>query len=341
LPINFCRTRAKVDGVYQVQFDVRYFDSFRDMTEKQLIFAQFPKEFLEMYLLYKDGNLGGREPWFFDLSPEFAMCFQFDDFGIPFFVGIFEDLTELVEYKALEKVKTKMELKKLVVQKLPMDDKTGEVLLELTDAQALHRNLIEMLKGNDYVDGVSSPCPVQVLNLQDNSNKTQRDNIGMAENSVFNSAGISQSVLNATNNLSFKVSVQNDEAISLRLLDMYKRWLDNKLEYLIPSGNYYYEIFFPPITVYNRDEKITEYTSLIAYGYPKLPLVVATGIKQSTFMNMLEFENSYLKLQDKMIPAMSSHTQTTTDGGRPESDEADLSDSGVGTRANGDNEGRA
>ena len=338
LPIDYCRTRAKVDGVYQVQFDVRYFDLFRDVYERKIIFNQFPDEFLESYIDYKDGKKEGKEPWFIDLNPEFAMCYQFDDYGIPFFIGVFEDLVELVDYKLLEKAKTKMDLKKLVVQKLPMDEKTGEVLLELPDAQALHANLIKMLQNNDYIDGISSPCPIEAVNLQDNSNKAQRDNISTAENNVFSSAGFSKSILNAEGNLSLKVSVENDESISFRLLDMYARWLNNKLEYIIPTGQYYFEIFFPPVTIYNRKEMVDIYKEQATYGYAKLLPPVCAGIKQSTVINMIHFED-YLGLDKILKPLMSSHTQSGA-GGRPESDESNLGDAGTKTKNTGGNEGR-
>lgn len=340
LPIDFCRTRAKVDGVYQVQFDVRYFDMFRDINEKLLIVNQFPDEFLEAYLEYKDGKKEGTEPWFFNLSPEFAMCFQYDDFGIPFFVGVFEDLVELADYKTLKKVKTKMDLKKLVVQKLPMDEKNGDVLLELPDAQALHANLVKMLQGNDYVDGISSPCSIDALNLQDNSSKVQEDTVGRAESNLFNNAGFSKTILNAEGNLSLKISVQNDEAISFRLLDFYQRWLCNKLDYIVATNTYYFEIFLPPVTFYNRKEMIDIYVNQATYGYGKLLPPVVAGIKQSTVINMIHFED-FLGLDKILKPLLSSHTTSGTDkGGKPKSDETELDSAGIKTADSGANGGR-
>ena len=344
LPIDFCRTRAKVDGLYQVQFDIRYFNTFRNVEERQLMIDQYPSEFLEYYVEYLNNGRAGMgltEPWFYDLSPEFAMCYQYDDFGIPFFVGIFEDLVELEEYKVLKKVKTKMDLKKLIVQKLPMNDETGDVLLELPDAQALHANLVKMLQGNDYVDGISSPCAIEALNLQDNSTKSQEDTLLLAEKTLFNDAGFSQSILNATGNLSLKISVQNDESISFRLLDFYTRWINNKLSYLVATNNYNFEIFMPPVTSYNKDEMVTMYTTQATYGYGKLLPPVVAGTKQSTVINMIYFED-YLGLDTLLKPLMSSHTTSGSDnkGGKPKSDETDLSEAGSSTSNNGGNIGR-
>ena len=341
LPIDYCRTRAKVDGVYQVQFDIRYFNTFRNIEERQIMIDQYPSEFLEFYIDYLNGREGQlTEPWFYDLSPEYAMCYQYDDFGVPFFVGIFEDLVELEEYKSLKKVKTKMDLKKLIVQKLPMNEETGDVLLELPDAQALHANLVKMLQGNDYVDGISSPCPIDALNLQDNSSKAQEDTLLLAERTLFTDAGFSQSILNATGNLSLKISVQNDEAISFRLLDFYTRWLCNKLSYVVPTNNYNFEIFMPPITYYNRDEMVKMYTTQATYGYMKLLPPVVSGTKQSTVINMIYFED-YLGLDKLLKPLLSSHTTSGADGGRPNSDETNLTEAGSATANNGGNEGRA
>jgi hypothetical protein len=340
LPVDYCRTRSKVNGVYQVQFDLRFFDIFRDIEEKVKIFDQFPSEFLVEYLKYKEGKKTGKEAYFIDLDPQFSMCFQFDDFGIPYFVGVFEDLVELVDYKLLEKDKTKMDLKKLVVQKLPLDEKTGEVLIELPEAQALHANLIKMLQNNDYIDGISSPCPIDALNLQDNSSKTQRDSLATAERTLFNDAGISQSILNATGNLSLKISVESDEAIMFILLGMYKRWLDNKLNYMVSVSTCFFEVFLPEVTIYNRQEVVDRFLAQAQHGYSKLLPPICSGIKQSTLINMINFEQDYLKIMDKLIPLSSSYT-TSNKGGRPQSSEIELDDAGVDTKNRGSNDGRA
>ncbi len=342
LPVDYCRTRSRVDnGIYQVQFDLRYFDQFRNAEEKIMIFEQFPSEILEMYIEYKEGKYKGTEPHFVDLDPEYAMGFQFDDFGVPYFTGMFEDLVELVDYKLLEKAKTDMDLKKLVVQKLPMNEETGEILLELPDAQALHANLIKMLKNNDHVDAISSPCPIETLNLQDNASKAQRDSLGQAISNVFDSSGFSKSILNAEGNLSLKISVQNDEAISFLLLDMYKQWIDNSIDYHNSGNRYYYEIFFPYITIYNRSEKITEYNLLATYGGSKLIPNIISGIKQSTFINLIHMENEVIGVETLLIPAQSSHTTSGSDVGKPKSDETTLTDSGAKSQNTGSNGGRA
>jgi YD repeat-containing protein len=288
----------------------------------------------------KEGKKTGKEAYFIDLDPQFSMCFQFDDFGIPYFVGVFEDLVELVDYKLLEKDKTKMDLKKLVVQKLPLDEKTGEVLIELPEAQALHANLIKMLQNNDYIDGISSPCPIDALNLQDNSSKTQRDSLATAERTLFNDAGISQSILNATGNLSLKISVESDEAIMFILLGMYKRWLDNKLNYMVSVSTCFFEVFLPEVTIYNRQEVVDRFLAQAQHGYSKLLPPICSGIKQSTLINMINFEQDYLKIMDKLIPLSSSYT-TSNKGGRPQSSEIELDDAGVDTKNRGSNDGRA
>lgn len=342
LPVDYCRTRSRVDnGIYQVQFDVRYFDQFRNAEERIMIFEQFPVEILESYIAYKEGKLTGTEAYFVDLDPQYAMAYQFDDFGIPYFIGVFEDLVELVDYKLLEKAKTDMDLKKLVVQKLPMNDETGEILLELPDAQALHANLIKMLKNNDHVDAISSPCPIETLNLQDNSSKAQRDSLGMAINNVFDSTGFSKSILNSEGNLSLKISVQNDEAISFLLLDMYKQWLDNAVDYLVSGTRYWFEVYFPYITIYNRESKITEYNNLASFGGSKLLPNIVAGIKQSTFINLIHLENSVYGVETLLKASVSAHTSSSADVGRSKSNETNLTDAGAKSIDSGSNSGRA
>lgn len=344
LPIDYCRTLNKADnGIYQVQFDLRYFDRIRKVEDRIKILNQFPEVFTQEYVEYIEGEKTGTEPWFIDLDTEYAMCFQFDDLGIPFFVGIFEDLVELEDYKSLEKTKTKMDLKKLLVQKLPMDEKTGEVLLDLPEAQALHENIVKMLQNNDNVDAISSPCEIDSLSLQDNSSKTNRDILLSAERTLFNDSGVSQVIFNSTGNLSLKVNINNNESISLKLLEMFKRWIDNKLDYNMEKTYYSFEIFFPPITIYNQKDKLDMYLKQATYGYNVLIPPVVSGVKQNTFINLNALEQNYYNLGFKLVPISSSHTQSSDkkNAGTPEKEETELTEEGLKTKDTGANESRA
>jgi hypothetical protein len=104
----------------------------------------------------------------------------------------------------------------------------------------------------------------------------------------------------------------------------------------------FYEILFPPITIFNRKEMYDMYKEGATLGYSKLMPLTAMGIKQTTFMSLIKFENDYLKLMDKMQPLATSYTQTDNAGaGAPKKDDAKLSDKGLKTRNTDANKNRA
>jgi hypothetical protein len=53
LPIGFCRARYSVRGMPAVEFNMKFFDSFRDTSYRMKILKLFPEEFTKGYMLYK------------------------------------------------------------------------------------------------------------------------------------------------------------------------------------------------------------------------------------------------------------------------------------------------
>lgn len=46
------------------------------------------------------------------------------------------------------------------------------------------------------------------------------------------------------------------------------------------------------------------------FGYPRMRAAAAVGIKQRNLVSAIDFENEFLNLDEKMLPLMSSYTQT-------------------------------
>ena len=46
------------------------------------------------------------------------------------------------------------------------------------------------------------------------------------------------------------------------------------------------------------------------FGYPRMRVAAGLGIKQRTLVSSIDFENEFLNLDEKMVPLMSSYTQT-------------------------------
>lgn len=333
LPIEFCRARYKVNGVYQVEFSLKYFDQFRSDEDKQDAFDGFPAEFKKGYSKY----LGNNKLEWLELDPQFARAHMLEE-PSPLFSSIFLDLLRLDEYEKLDGIKANLDLYTLLIQKIPMT-KDNELALYLEEIEDLHNNM-RAIVGNTNIDVLTTPCDVEAINIDNNAmSRVERDNIDKATNMIYTSAGTPIALFNSgshTGNVGLNLSVKVDESLMLPLLKQFERWYNNKLSYIYPSMEF--SIIFPEITIFNRSEKVKEYREMAAYGFQtKLLTLTALGIHQQDAMHLLRYENELLGLSDRMIPLKSAHTGSG-EGGRPELDETEISDAGITTRNRGDNE---
>ena len=335
LPIAFCRTRFKINGIYQVEFDVSYFDSFTKEEDKKDAFSGFPLEFEKAYKAYQKDRT---ENWF-ALDPAFARAHMLED-STPLFSATFLDLLGLDEYKYIDKEKLKLSLYTLLVQRIPLN-KDNELALYMEEIVDLHTNARSMVK-NDGIDVLTTPCAIEAVTLDGKEGaRMEKDNIEKATNMVYTSAGTPVALFNAGQNsgsIGLSLSVKVDESMMFPLLKQFERWYQNKFIELSPSLEF--GVIFPPITMFNRSEKVTEYKEAASYGFPtKLLALAALGVRQYDASFLLEYENNLMDLPNRMIPLSSSYTLSGNPGA-PESDEP-LTEEGDSTRDKEKNKDRA
>jgi hypothetical protein len=338
LPFEYCRSKFKINNNHAIEFNLRFFDQYKDPEQKIEIFSAFPDEFFDAYLDYKKGN---STEWVL-LNPNFARCHKLTDNQTPFFSTVFPELINLTEYKEMDKSKDNMDLYRLIVQKLPLDKNTGLPMLKLEEGQALHKNAKNMIT-QEGIDVLTTPLDVESISLQEKG-QTLRDNIERANNRVYNTTGSSKILFNSGSDggsIGLSNSLKVDEALLFSLLDQNKLWYENRFTLINKDKKVFYEILFPPITIFNWKEMYDMYKEAATLGYSKLMPLTAMGIKQTTFMSLLKFENDYLKLMDKMKPLQTSYTQTDNIGGAPKKDDTKLSDKGLDTRNKDANKNRA
>ncbi len=318
LPIEYCRSQFKKDGLYTVEFNLEYFDREYRMVEDRIIaLKQFPKEISKAYHKHKSGATSGLGGEWVLLNLENAFCFRLSD-ETPFFIPIIIDLIELRQAKEIEIDKDRLELFQLLVQKLPIN-KEGDLVFDLTEARELHKNAVGMLQNNEGIDVLTTFAEMDMLNITE-ARQIHKDNLLKNERSVFNEAGVSKMVFATEGNVSLKFSLQKDEALFRMLWPQFSAWLTKVVNLQRKQTKYYFEVFIPPVTLFNEQEMEQRYLKQATFGYGKLLPGIITGIKQSTLINLMKFENDYLELNDLMEPLKSSHTQSgdkDKEGGRP------------------------
>lgn len=316
LPHQYCRTRFKTfQNVNVLEFDMAYFDT---ITDKQLLknaLLEFPKEFTKAYNSYKrDMNLR----WFV-VPPEYGVAFYYQEQSKPLFISMIPTIANLEEYRSLEKQLDKQELERILVQKIPID-KEGNFILSIPEAGELHRGIVNMLKNNQSTDVLTTFADVDLLTVSEKT-KAARDNLEKIERSVYTEAGVSRLLFSSDSATSVNQAITNDMSLVLAISEQFVNWLtyQTNLKYG-DNSKYYFEVNLLPISHYNREEMLDIYLKTAQYGYSKILVGIASGLKQSSFIDLMELENDILELHNNMKPLQSSHTSTGEDdeGGRPE-----------------------
>jgi hypothetical protein len=85
LPIGYCQTRFKdVAGNDLIEFDVSYFNTITDESNKKAALAAYPKFVSSAYDKWKRGKLASK--WII-LPSDISICFPMLD-GRPFFINV-------------------------------------------------------------------------------------------------------------------------------------------------------------------------------------------------------------------------------------------------------------
>ena len=318
LPVSFCRSRYQVNGMPAVEFNMKFFDTFKDINYRMRVLNLFPDEFKKGYLLYKQGKLvpdfqGDNSGSWYLLDPEMTVKFNFHNSDVPLFVNAIPALLDLDAAQDLDRRKQMQKLLKIVVQKLPMD-KNGDLIFDVDEARDIHNNAVEMLRRAIGVDVLTTFADIESIDMSDKNTSTSTDDLEKVERAVFNAFGISQNLFNTDGNLSLEKSILNDESTVRNLLLQFSIFFDRVTKKKFSSGKKYsFKFYMLETTQYNYKELSKMYKEQTQIGYSKMLPQIALGHSQSFILNTAHFENEVLKLNEIMIPPLMSSTMSSED----------------------------
>lgn len=330
LPNAYCRSRYFVGNKPAVEFNMRFFDTFRDIDYRMKVLNLFPDEFKKGYIKYKQGKLTQddfatlgngemrgirREPlsdgWYL-LDVNNCVKFNYNGSDIPPFVNAIPTLIDLDAAQDLDRRKQMQKLLKIVVQKLPLD-KNGDLIFDIDEAKDLHSNAVEMLKRAVGVDVLTTFADIDSIDMSDKNTTTSKDDLQKVERTVFNSLGISQNLFNTDGNMALEKSILNDESTVRNLLLQFSNFYNQLAQKLITNKNYKFKLYLLETTQYNYKDISKLYKEQTQIGYSKMLPQIALGHSQSFILNTAYFENEILNLTEIMIPPMSSNTMSGKD----------------------------
>lgn len=330
LPPNYCRSRYSVAGMPAVEFNMKFFDTFKDINYRMKVLNLFPDEFKEGYMLYKKNKLTQddfttisssgrwnvrREPlrdgWYL-LEPSNCVKFNFNGNDTPLFVSAIPSIIDLDAAQDLDRRKQMQKLLKIIVQKLPMD-KNNDLIFDIDEAKDIHNNAVEMLSRAIGVDVLTTFADIESIDMSDKNTATTRDDLEKVERTVFNDLGISRNLFNTDGNLSLEKSILNDESSVRNLLLQFEMFFDSFAHKMSSSKKVNFKFYMLETTQYNYKDMAKLYKEQTQLGYSKMLPQIALGHSQSFILNTAYFENDILKLTEIMIPPVTSNTLSGAD----------------------------
>ena len=326
---DYCRTRYKsMNDLPVLEFNLTYFLHLkgREATTNVDELALYPKSIRNAYhKFFNDNTTKGKDGknyiknkqeilngYWMIIPDSLGVVFYYKDVK-PLFASTIKAIEDLNEYKGLEKTFDKQELQKIFLQRIPIDDKTGELLFTVDEAAEIHKAVVKMLRNNPNVDVLTTFAEAEMLDLQEGS-QANRDNLEKMERSVYNEAGVSKNLFASDGTTALDYSQKVDMSLALDIAKMFSTFLSYHANRKFSDKKVFLEVTILPITHYNREEIFDLYLKGAQYGYSKIMAGVASGIKQSNLLNLITLENDYLDLATQMVPLQSSHTTSGDEG---------------------------
>ena len=310
LPLTHCRTRFKdFNNLNVLEFNITYFNyKYSDPEEREIAVLTFPEIVQKAWRDYKANKL--TDNWVMIPAGFGGVTFCFTEDQTPLLIASLPELRHLKDAIGREEQRDENELYKLLIQQMPIDN-NGELVFELEEIEQIHAGVAEMLQQLDTVDVLTTVGEAKLENLQDSSAATQSaDRLAKYNKQTWDALGRSSLLFNADGSSSLPYSIKKDEAIMKGYLNAYDTWIKFLINQRFARTGLTFDFEILPITIFNSKEFASDCLQAAQFGYSKMRAGVAYGIKQTSQLSLITFENDFLKMHEKMIPLMSSYTQT-------------------------------
>ena len=338
---DFCRISSVEDACYNFEFDFSFFDN--DDDEETLLNTYetiVPSFFRSGYTKYK----GNSDYQWQEVPSDKSICIKLQEdlpYCYPYFVSAALDVVDIQDYKNLEKVSAEQNNYRLLAFEIPrMGGSNGKPdNFEVKASTALQFYNMARQSIDESIGTFITPMPVKDISFKDANNT--KNKVKDAVQNFYDTIGVTDMLFNGgDNSTSTKYSIKTDEAILFQLNRSLERWLNRKFK---RRFNGMFKIKLIDVTGYSKEEVIQQLKEAATLGVPtKMSLAEVTNQSSPLEISGLTFlENDILELHEKWIPLSTSYTQSATEedeGGRPEVDDTELSETGESTRENDGNE---
>jgi hypothetical protein len=250
LPSGYACSRYKdLEGNDLIEFNLRYFDTFRDKEVKKVVLDTYPKEIRKAYNALDKGKI--TNSWFL-IPSDIGVCFPFFD-GCPLFLSVIPKTLEYDDAVAIEQERNAEEIRKIIVQKIPhLSD--GRLLFEPDEVAEMHHGTVQMMKGNKNVSVLTSYGEVDAIVSK--TGAEQHTLITQAEHNIYAQAGVSDQLFSSNGSSTLESSIKNDMSLMMYLAHKFEKWLSNMINAKFANGNINFKYIILPISYHNEQKYI-------------------------------------------------------------------------------------
>lgn len=333
---DYCKPVQIESGVLNFAFDFSYFAKYPEALET------WDSSFQSMYNTYKNDTTNYR--WQI-LDPEKTICIKADpdlDEILPFFIGTFEALLDLIDARTLQRNKDIIQNYKLILQKIPAFNETSakeldDFKLEWDTIKQFAAQLADNVP--EAVGVVTTPMDIDTVDF--NPDDDSNDLVSSSMKQVFSDSGVSQLLFNSetTGSTGIDASIKSDAAVTWNLVKAIENWTKRFIKYRETSVSFEFEIL--DVNIFNKDAAVTRELSLANSGVPnKMKLAATSGMTPTEALSSMIWENQYLKIHENWVPLQTSYTMSSSEG-RPSAEDdptTPINDSTAKNKDSGDDD---
>ena len=310
LPAAYCQTRFKdVAGNDLIEFDISYFNTITDESNKKAALAAYPDFVVSAYNKWRKGKL--KSKWII-IPAEDSICFPMLD-GRPFFLNVIPSTIKYDQAVETEQEREKEEIKKILVQKIPhLND--GRLLFEPDEAEEMHRGAVGMVRKNTNTTVLTTYADVNAISSRGSTENAGSNALESMKQNIYSQAGVSGEIFAATGGNTTETSIKYDTAIMMYLANKFARFVTNVVNDNFANSNISFKYTILPITHQNEAKYIDSSYKLATAGYSLALPALAQGFSQKDLVNLKDLENDVLKLGEKLVPPRTSFNSGGNEG---------------------------
>ena len=290
---------------------------------------KYPPEFTSMWNEYQKSGQKYQE-----VPSKISFCLKADEsttYPNPPLAGVLPEIYDLYTYKELAEVATNLENYKLICMTTPSNSQ-GEPTVGLELMKEYYKHIANSLP--PYVGLAMSPTELNAITFDKTHAASATEEIANATQRFWYTSGTSPLLFGDASNTTAQAlsySIKADEEVVIAMMYQCERLVNRHLKAI--SGTQKWKINILPVTIFSLEKNISYIKEAATLGQPvKTAYASLVNLPQTDLVGMAFLENEVLDLPDIMIPLKSSYTQSDN-GGRPRSNEEDLSDEGERSRA--------